>query len=51
MQKRLISLTPLMEEFSSFTAEAPQWLLIVFFTVFAAMCIAFVVLLVQAFRR
>lgn len=40
-----------MEEFSRFTAEMPLWLLIIFFTVFTAMCITFVVLLVQAIRR
>ena len=42
---------PLMEEFTRFTAETPLWLLIVFFTVFAAMCVTFVVLLVQALRK
>lgn len=40
-----------MEEFTSFTAETPLWLLIIFVTVFTAMCITFVVLLVQALRR
>lgn len=40
-----------MEEFSTFIAETPQWLVILFFVVFAAMCLAAVVLLVQALRR
>ena len=40
-----------MDEFSRFIAETPPWLLIIFFTVFAAMCVTFVVLLVQALRR
>ena len=40
-----------MEEFSRFTADTPLWLLVVFFMVFAAMCITFIVLLVQALRR
>ena len=40
-----------MEEFTRFTAETPLWLLIIFFTVFTTMCIAFVVLLVQALRK
>ena len=40
-----------MEQYSSFFTETPLWLLLIFITVFAAMCITFVVLLVQALRR
>ena len=40
-----------MEEFSRFITGTPLWLLIVFFTVFALMCITVVVLLMQALRK
>ena len=40
-----------MDDFSRFTAETPLWLLIIFFAVFAALCVTFVVLLVQALKR
>ena len=40
-----------MDDFTRFIDETPLWLLIIFFAVFAAMCIAFIVLLVRVFRR
>ena len=40
-----------MDELSRFIAETPLWLVIIFFAVFAAMSVTFVVLLVRALRR
>ena len=40
-----------MDELTRFINETPLWLSIIFFTVFAAMCITVVVLLVQVLRR
>jgi len=39
-----------MDELLRFIAETPLWLLIIFFAVFTAMLITFLILLIQALR-